>query len=138
MDLDDIKALIDAMQSSGLGEMQATKAGWTLQMVRQNDTSSQASARVSEAFSDSLTQAEALASPDLLAPLSGIVHLRPAPDAPTFVVEGQAVKVGDPLCIIEAMKVFNEIRTERAGVIGAILVASGAEVDAGQILMRLA
>jgi acetyl-CoA carboxylase biotin carboxyl carrier protein len=78
------------------------------------------------------------ARPALLeAPLAGIVHFRPAPDAPAFIEPGDAVRVGDPLCIIEAMKVFNTVRAEHDGVVAAILVPSGSEVDAGQPLLRL-
>ena len=74
----------------------------------------------------------------LVAPLFGIVHLRPAPDAPEFVSPGQAVTAGTPLCIIEAMKMFHEVRAERDAIISAVLVSSGQEVQAGQELMRFA
>jgi len=74
----------------------------------------------------------------LVAPLFGIVHLRPAPDAPEFVSPGQAVTAGTPLCIIEAMKMFHEVRAERDAIIAAVLVSSGQEVQAGQELIRFA
>ena len=51
---------------------------------------------------------------------------------------GQAVKAGQTLCVIEAMKVFNEVRAERDATVAAVLVASGQEVDAGQPLLRFA
>ena len=50
---------------------------------------------------------------------------------------GRRVEAGDVVAVIEAMKVFNEIRAERAGTVEALLVASGEEVDAGQLLMRI-
>jgi acetyl-CoA carboxylase biotin carboxyl carrier protein len=74
----------------------------------------------------------------LLAPLYGVVHLRPTPDEPPFVVAGQAVKAGQTLCVIEAMKVFNEVRAEYDATVAAVLVTSGQEVEAGQALMRFA
>ena len=71
------------------------------------------------------------------APLSGLVYLSSAPGAPDFVTIGQRVETGDVVAVIEAMKVFNEIRAERPGAVEAICVASGDEVDAGQLLLRI-
>ena len=68
----------------------------------------------------------------------GVVHLTPSPDASPFVVVGQAVKAGETLCVIEAMKVFNNICAERNGVVDAVMATSGSEVEAGQLLMRIA
>lgn len=75
---------------------------------------------------------------EVLAPLYGVVHLQAAPGAEPFVQPGQAVAVGQLLCSIEAMKVFNEVRAECAGTLQAVRVASGTEVEAGQVLMRIA
>src|SRR5262249_13257650 len=72
------------------------------------------------------------------APLFGVVYLQPTPDAPALVSVGQMVTAGTPLCVIEAMKMFHEVRAERDGTIAAILVASGQEVEAGQQLMQFA
>jgi len=72
------------------------------------------------------------------APLYGVVHLQPSPGEQAFVTPGLAVKAGQTLCVIEAMKVFNEVRAERDAVVEAVLVASGQEVEAGQPLVRLA
>ncbi|MBU6499305.1 MAG: biotin/lipoyl-binding protein, partial [Rhodospirillales bacterium] len=80
----------------------------------------------------------AAAGGDLCAPLAGVLHLQSAPGAPPFVREGDAVEAGAVLCVIEAMKVFNTVRAEQAGTIAAILVASGSEVEAGQLLMQIA
>ena len=84
------------------------------------------------------SRAAAAPGPELRAPLSGVLHLRPAPDAEPFVRVGQTVQAGDPVCIIEAMKVFNQVRAERAGCVVAILAEGGTEVDAGQTLLRIA
>ncbi|MDP3705644.1 MAG: acetyl-CoA carboxylase biotin carboxyl carrier protein [Legionellaceae bacterium] len=67
-------------------------------------------------------------------PMVGTMYTSPSPEAPVFVTIGQSVKVGDTLCIIEAMKMFNEIEADRAGVITAILVASGEPVEYDQPL----
>ncbi len=70
-------------------------------------------------------------------PSFGILHRAPSPDAPPFVVLGDRVEAGQTLFLIEAMKVFTALPAPRAGTVDAILVASGEEVEAGQLLMRL-
>jgi acetyl-CoA carboxylase biotin carboxyl carrier protein len=148
MDLDRIKSLIDAMAASDLAEMQFSEGGWSLRLVRRSqpgDAPTSAPARGVVAAAERTWPARARRGPvlhealhHLVAPLFGIVHLRPAPDAPEFVSPGQAVTAGTPLCIIEAMKMFHEVRAERDAVISAVLVSSGQEVQAGQELMRFA
>ena len=67
-------------------------------------------------------------------PMVGTLYTSPSPDSPVFVKIGQSVKVGDTLCIIEAMKMFNEIEADRAGVIIDILVQNGEPVEYDQPL----
>jgi acetyl-CoA carboxylase biotin carboxyl carrier protein len=67
-------------------------------------------------------------------PMVGTMYASSSPDAAAFVTIGQSVKVGDTLCIIEAMKMFNEIEADRAGIISAILVANGEPVEYDQPL----
>ena len=62
------------------------------------------------------------------------MYASPSPDAPAFVTVGQSVKIGETLCIIEAMKMFNEIEADRSGTITAILVANGDPVEYDQPL----
>ena len=64
----------------------------------------------------------------------GTMYTSPSPDAPPFVTIGQTVKVGDTLCIVEAMKMFNEIEADRAGKIVDILVANGDPIEYDQPL----
>jgi acetyl-CoA carboxylase biotin carboxyl carrier protein len=144
MDQQQIKALIDAMASSDLQEMEFSQDGWTLRLVRQ-DAASAASAAAPSTPKAPLHRtatprapARAESSKELLAPLFGVLHLQSAPGEPPFVVEGQSVKAGQTLCVIEAMKVFNEVRAEHDAVIDAVLVSSGQEVEAGQALLRFA
>ncbi len=68
------------------------------------------------------------------APMVGTAYLAPSPDAPNFVSVGQTVKVGDPLCIIEAMKMMNRIEADKAGVISMVLVESGKPIEFDQPL----
>lgn len=93
-----------------------------------------------KAAAEAASQAPALqttiAARELQAPLYGVVHLQTAPGEPPLVAAGQAVRTGQTLCVIEAMKVFNEVRAEHDGVVDAVLVRSGQEVEAGQPLLR--
>lgn len=70
-------------------------------------------------------------------PLAGIFYRSPSPNAASFVKEGDKVSFGDVLCIVEAMKVMNEIRSDRPGVINKILVENGKPVSAGQELFLI-
>ena len=147
MDPQQIKALIDVMASSDLAEMEFSQDGWTLRLARWPAAAGPPASfppRVAAVPRRDADAARAVAAPvdatvasALCAPLYGVVHLRPAPGEPLFVVAGQAVAAGQTLCVIEAMKVFNEVRAERDAVVDAILVSSGQEVEAGQALLRL-
>jgi len=144
MDLNRIKTLIDAMAASDLNEMEFSEDGWSLRLVRrlQPDGPIQAPARSVPHAGQRPARAQPDVAPTTIAsaaaPLFGIVHLKPAPSAPVFVSVGQTVTSGTPLCVIEAMKMFHEVRAERDGTVSEILVASGQEVEAGQELIRFA
>jgi acetyl-CoA carboxylase biotin carboxyl carrier protein len=71
------------------------------------------------------------------APMVGTVYLSPEPEAPPFAKLGDAVSEGQPLLIIEAMKVMNQIRAPRAGRLAQILVEDGAPVEYGEVVMVL-
>jgi len=72
------------------------------------------------------------------APMVGTFYRSPSPDAKVFVEVGQAVKEGDTICIIEAMKLMNEIEADASGTVKAILVENGQPVEYGQPLFILA
>jgi acetyl-CoA carboxylase biotin carboxyl carrier protein len=160
-----IQAFIDAMARSDLTELEVHHAGWRLRLARAGAAGtatpvarapagaptsvspvSATSAAVATAAgavpaapaAPSAMPARTAAPHEVLAPLYGVVHLQAAPGAEPFVQPGQAVAVGQLLCSIEAMKVFNEVRAECAGTLQAVLAASGTEVEAGQALMRIA
>ena len=67
----------------------------------------------------------------------GTFYRKPAPDAPNFVEVGSTVSVGQTLCIIEAMKVMNEIKAEKSGTICAIVAEDGTPVQYGDVLFRI-
>jgi acetyl-CoA carboxylase biotin carboxyl carrier protein len=149
MDLQKIKALIEVMSNSDLSELEFVEDGWTLRLARASKASARPdqtngkSARVETPatlmpLETTPPRRPAAVSAELQAPLSGVIYLSPAPGKPPFVSEGQTVKAGTIVCVIEAMKVLNEVRAAHDGRIEAIHIVSGAEVNAGQTLMRIA
>lgn len=144
MTLDEIKALIETMGRSDLTELQVENDGWTLRLLRDPrptpHEAPQEQPRRREAARPSRSAPQPADIPDgiIRAPLAGVVHLRPAPDAPPFINAGDTVEAGAAICTVEAMKMFNTIRAERPGTVAAIFVASGDEVEAGQPLARIA
>lgn len=70
-------------------------------------------------------------------PMVGTIYTAPSPEAAPFVTVGQTVKTGDTLCIVEAMKMFNEIEADRTGVVTAILVKNGEPVEYDQPLFTI-
>ena len=74
---------------------------------------------------------------DVVAPLHGVLHLKPSPDEQPYVKVGDPVQVGQALGMLEAMKMFHTLKSDVAGFVADILVASGSEVEAGQPLFRI-
>ena len=70
-------------------------------------------------------------------PIVGNFYRAPAPGEPAFVEVGDTIQVGQPLCLLEAMKLFNELKSEHAGVISKVLVEDGTAVEFGQPLFEL-
>jgi acetyl-CoA carboxylase biotin carboxyl carrier protein len=70
-------------------------------------------------------------------PMVGIIYLTAKPSSPPFVKSGQKIKKGDTICLIEAMKTFNEIKSDKDGVVKTILVKNGEAVEFGQPLFEI-
>jgi len=148
MNQDQIKTLIDALAASDLSELEYSENGCSLRLVRQSALAATPARRemaMAMAREASAPQAPHEATlPETpgpavcCAPLYGVVHLQPRPGDAPYVQAGQAVAAGQTLCVIEAMKVFNEVRAERDATVQAVLVDSGQEVEADQPLFRLA
>ncbi len=88
-------------------------------------------------ISDSTVQEK---SPNILtidSPMVGIIYITPKPSSPPFVKKGQKVKKGHTICLIEAMKTFNEIKSDKDGLIKDILVKNGEAVEFGQPLFEI-
>ena len=140
MKQEQIKTLIDALAASDLAELEFSENGSTLRLVKLSALAGASAAprqpAARRAPRHSPEEAAPLDAAECLAPLHGVVHLQPAPGEPPFVQPGQAVEAGQLLCVIEAMKMFNEVRAEREGTVRQVLVQSGQEVEAGQPLFR--
>ena len=74
---------------------------------------------------------------EILSPMPGTFYAAPSPDADAFIKKGAQVKQGDTLCIIEAMKIMNEIEAEHSGVISEILIKNGEPVEYNQPLFKI-
>lgn len=131
-----IKALIDLMAESDLRELSLNEGDTQLRLLRDGQPVA-AVARPLAATVAAATPAPSSDTFEASAALYGVLHLTPAPDQPAFVQVGDAVEAGQTLAVVEAMKMFHPLKAERAGVVRAILAASGEEVAAGKPLFRL-
>ncbi len=150
MDLRKLKKLIDLVQESGIAELEITEGEEKVKIVKGGQVSVSAAAPVQVAPIEPRAPAPAAAAPApaadapagqeghvVKAPMVGTFYRSPSPDAKAFVEVGQAVKEGDTICIIEAMKLMNEIEADASGVVKAILVENGQPVEYGQALYIL-
>jgi acetyl-CoA carboxylase biotin carboxyl carrier protein len=149
MDLRKLKKLIDLVQESGIAELEITEGEEKVKIVKGGHVSV-ASAAAAPAPAPAIEARPAATAglapahpppgqdgPVIKAPMVGTFYRSPSPDAKPFVEVGQTVKEGDTICIIEAMKLMNEIEADAAGVVKAILVENGQPVEYGQPLFIL-
>jgi len=144
MDLRKIKTLIELVENSGIAELEI-KEGEEFVRISRSSTAVQhvyaapqqhaAAAAAQAAAAPSAPAAPAQPEGHVVkSPMVGSFYRSPSPGAKAFVDIGQTVSAGDTLCIIEAMKLLNEIEADHSGVIKAILVESGQAVEFGQPL----
>ncbi|MFV0282369.1 MAG: acetyl-CoA carboxylase biotin carboxyl carrier protein [Castellaniella sp.] len=151
MDLRKLKTLIDLVADSGIAELEITEGEGKVRIVKFSQTAAGAPATVATVPAQVVpapaaapvapAAAPAPAAPQghqVKAPMVGTFYRSPNPNAASFVEVGQTVKEGDPLCIIEAMKLLNEIEADKSGVIKEILVENGEPVEYGQPLFIIA
>lgn len=148
MDLRKLKTLIDLVAESGIAELEVTEgedkvriAKFSPAPVAPTSSTTLMTAPVPGAPVAAGAAAPAMAAPEpeptghvVKSPMVGTFYRSPSPGAAAFVELGQAVKPGDTLCIIEAMKLLNEIEAEVGGVVKEILVETGQPVEYGQPL----
>ena len=147
MDLRKLKKLIDLVQESGIAELEITEGEEKVKIVKGGVVTVAAAQPVALAAAPAAAVAPAsgpATEPEpgqeghvVKAPMVGTFYRSPSPDAKVFVEVGQAVKEGDTICIIEAMKLMNEIEADASGVVKAILVENGQPVEYGQPLFIL-
>jgi acetyl-CoA carboxylase biotin carboxyl carrier protein len=155
VDLRKVKTLIDLVQQSGIAELEITEGEEKVRISRGAGAGQQA-ATVTHIVAPPLAapapavagapaapvegEAAAAAAPEghvIRSPMVGTFYRSSAPGAKAFVDVGQAVKAGDTLCIIEAMKLLNEIEADQDGTVKAILVENGQPVEYGEPLFIL-
>jgi len=129
LDLEELRRLCELMREEGLTELTVEEEGRRVTLRR---APVREAAPASQEAEPKVEEAELVRSP-----VVGTFWRRPAPGEAPFVEVGDEVQPGQVLCIVEAMKVMNEVRADRAGVIEEILVEEGQPVEYGQPLFRL-
>ena len=156
MDLRKLKTLIELVQESGIAELEVTEGEERVRITRTVANAPQPfmqyAAPMMHAMQPSPMMAAPVAAPIaapvpepvaeppghiVKSPMVGTFYRSAAPGAKPFVEVGSTVAVGDTICIIEAMKLMNEIESDKAGVIKAVLVESGNAVEYGQPLFTI-
>jgi acetyl-CoA carboxylase biotin carboxyl carrier protein len=152
MDLRKLKKLIDLVQESGIAELEITEGEEKVKIVKGGEATvtplgpaaapskaaatgtAPAPAAAAPAVSSAAAEAPAPSGHVLKAPMVGTFYRSASPESKPFVEVGQNVKAGETVCIIEAMKLMNEIEADATGMIKAILVENGQPVEYGQPL----
>ena len=146
MDLRKLKTLIELVENSGIAELEVSEGEERVRITRSLPPTHQMAARygdLGEGGGGSMGEVNAAQQPVvpaaeghvIKAPMVGTFYRAAAPGSASFVEVGDAVQPGDPLCIIEAMKLMNEIEADQAGIVKAILVENGQAVEYGQPLV---
>ncbi|MDX1837677.1 acetyl-CoA carboxylase biotin carboxyl carrier protein [Legionella taurinensis] len=150
MDIRKIKKLIELLDETGISEIEIKEGEESVRLSRHSHVVEAAQpvryapqpAPVQAPAAPAAPQAQAAAESEsatvnghkVRSPMVGTLYTSPSPDAQPFVKVGQKVKAGDTLCIIEAMKMFNEIEADKAGTIAAILAGNGDPIEYDQPL----
>ena len=151
MDLRKLKKLIDLVQESGIAELEVTEGEERVRIARGGAVSVTPLAPAAPAAASSAPQAAGASGAAVPAPagaepangqeghvvkspMVGTFYRAPSPEAKPFVAAGDPVKEGQTICVIEAMKLMNEIECDATGVVKAILVENGQPVEYGQAL----
>jgi acetyl-CoA carboxylase biotin carboxyl carrier protein len=146
MDIRKVKKLIELLEESGIAEIEIHEGEESVRISR----NSQSAPAVYAAPAPAAPAAPAAAAPapaaaeesastvpsghQVTSPIVGTFYRSPSPTAKAFVEVGQSVNVGDTLCIIEAMKIMNQIEADKGGVVKAVLAENGEPVEYGQPL----
>ncbi|KMT55841.1 acetyl-CoA carboxylase biotin carboxyl carrier protein [Pseudomonas fildesensis] len=151
MDIRKVKKLIELLEESGIDELEIKEGEESVRISRHSKTPAQqfyapqmqapapaaAPAAAPVAAAPTAPAAPVLNGFVVKSPMVGTFYRTPAPTSPAFVEVGKTVKVGDTICIVEAMKMMNHITAEKAGVIESILVENGQPVEYDQPLFTI-
>lgn len=152
MDLQEIRKIVELMNEHGLTHFDLTKKDFHLKLKKGADlddlrgllasvpapvAAPVAAAPAAAQTSSPAAPAAAPAGSEITSPMVGTFYSRSSPEAPAYVNVGDSVSVGQTLCIIEAMKVMNEIKAEKSGTILAVVAEEGAPVQFGDVLFRI-
>lgn len=152
MELKEIKAIIDLMKKNDLAVFKLEKEGFKLELEAQRPVAPIVTAAPSHPVTPATAVAPIAASPapasapaaetkrefkEIVSPMVGTFYRAPSPESAPYVQAGQDVDEETVVCIIEAMKVMNEIKAEMRGVIAEVLVENGTPVQFGQPLFRI-
>src|SRR3984957_9823630 len=148
VDIEKLRALLDVLTEKDIAEFEHEDEGTRIRVVRgaratlvthaapQAYAAQMSTAPRSDAAPASSAE-PASDSVDVTSPFVGTFYRSPSPDAPSFVEVGSVVRVGQTLCIVEAMKLMNEIEAECSGTVTDIFAQSGKAVEFGQKLFRI-
>lgn len=150
MDLRKVKKLIELLKESGVGEIEITEGDDSVRISRESTNVIKPSQKTQEISTPSEKQEDRIQKTltpkeidvvtkntnqfDVLSPMVGTFYASPSPDEPSYVKVGDTVKQGDTLCIIEAMKMMNQIEADVNGVIKSIRVQNGDPIEYDQII----
>jgi len=150
MDIRKVKKLIELLEQSNINELEINEGDESVRISRGGTavTYAAAPAPAPVAAAPAPVAAPVAAEPAAPAseepaghavksPMVGTFYASPAPDAPPFITVGQTVAAGDVICIIEAMKMMNQIEADKAGTIGAILIEDGEAVEFDQPIVTI-
>jgi acetyl-CoA carboxylase biotin carboxyl carrier protein len=152
VDLQEIRKIVELMNEHGLTHFDLTKKDFHLKLKKGADLDdlgallarmpqapapSYAPAPAAVPVSGAPAAAPAAEGAEITSPMVGTYYRKPAPDSPNFVEVGSTVSEGQTLCIIEAMKVMNEIKAGRSGTICALVAEDGNPVQYGDVLFRI-
>ena len=146
MTIKELKEMINLMQEHGLTELEIEKNGFKIRLkkgvggaiVKEEGFASSQAIQLEKPLSPAVPKdIEAAGVTIVRSPMVGTFYITPAPDAEPYVTRGKDVAVGDVLCIIEAMKLMNEIKSEVSGRVVDILVESGQPVEFDQPLFKI-
>lgn len=141
MDIRKVKKLIELLEESNINEIEIHEGEESVRISRgSNVVAAPAPVAVAAPIAAPVAAPVAAAAPvsndnAVLSPMVGTFYRSPSPTSSSFVEVGQSVKVGDPICIVEAMKMMNQIDSDKAGVVEAILVEDGQPVEFDQPLV---